>query len=65
MFVHCRYAQDTLHEALYYRPAMSISRQIGAKFGITKGEIYDAFIQHGWSDNLSSETGGFELSSKL
>ena len=27
------------------------------RFGITKGEIYDTFIQHGWSDSMSVDSG--------
>ncbi|EFN52595.1 hypothetical protein CHLNCDRAFT_138622 [Chlorella variabilis] len=53
-----RYAQDVLHETMYYRPAMALSRAVGARFGITKGEIYDTFIQHGWSDSMSVDSVG-------
>ena len=36
---------------------MSLSSILRVKYGITKGQIYDAFIQHGWSDSLAPDTG--------
>lgn len=42
-----RYAQDVVHQNLYFKPAMSLAASVGATWPITKGEIYDACIQHG------------------
>ena len=34
-----RYAQDLVHEYLYYIPAMKLAAYIGTRYGITKGEL--------------------------
>ena len=47
-------AQHNIVNKLYWDPSMAAANTIGAKYNITKGELYDAFINHG-------EDGALEL----
>lgn len=40
-------AQHNLVNQLYYNPSQAAASEIGASYAITKGELYDAFINHG------------------
>ncbi|GKU26382.1 chitosanase [Clostridium folliculivorans] len=40
-------AQHNLVDRLYWNPAQAAASEIGATLPITKGELYDAFINHG------------------
>lgn len=42
-----RQAQQNLVERLYWGPSQRIARRIGARLPITRGELYDATINHG------------------
>lgn len=40
-------AQNNVVDRLYWNPSQVAVNEIGAKYAITKGELYDAFINHG------------------
>ncbi|KAJ2818154.1 hypothetical protein IWW50_005915, partial [Coemansia erecta] len=40
-------AQDSLRDKLYYTPSQKLADELGLKFDITRGELYDTGIQHG------------------
>ncbi len=42
-----RLAQDHLVDRLYWGPSQRLARRIGARLPISRGELYDAFINHG------------------
>jgi chitosanase len=42
-----RQAQQNLVERLYWGPSQRIARRMGARLPITRGELYDATINHG------------------
>ena len=42
-----RQAQHVVADRLYWRPSQEAAERLGAKFAITRGELYDAFINHG------------------
>jgi chitosanase len=42
-----RQAQQNLVERLYWKPSQRIARRVGARLPITRGELYDATINHG------------------
>lgn len=42
-----RKAQDTIQQRRYYEPSKVWGQRIGARYGLTKGQIYDAMINHG------------------
>ena len=42
-----RQAQNTIQKIMYYEPSKVWSQKIGARYALTKGQIYDAMINHG------------------
>ncbi|KAJ1862585.1 hypothetical protein LPJ73_000721 [Coemansia sp. RSA 2703] len=42
-----RKAQDTIRDKLYVAPAADYANQLGLKFSITQGQLYDTGIEHG------------------
>jgi chitosanase len=42
-----RQAQQTIQKSLYYEPSKVWSQKIGARHALTKGQMYDAMINHG------------------
>jgi len=42
-------AQHKLVDELYWNPSQKAANEIGAKYAITRGQLYDAFINHGES----------------
>lgn len=42
-----RAAQDAIQKVMYFDPAMKWARNLGIKYAITKGQLYDALINHG------------------
>ncbi|MEN8904624.1 MAG: chitosanase, partial [Clostridiales bacterium] len=57
-------AQKNLCDRLYWNPSQDALTEIGAKYSITKGELYDSFINHGEDgakeiiDEATSNVGG-------
>lgn len=65
-------AQNYVQDKLYFQPAMDLAEQIGIRLPLTKGQLYDAMIQHGEGLNdpfsidyiimsTSNATGGIPL----
>lgn len=52
-----RAAQDTIADKLYYQPALAYSKKVGASWPITKGQMWDAMIQHGDGSDWTSMGG--------
>ncbi len=40
-------AQHNLVDELYWNPSQAAANEVGAKYAITAGELYDSFINHG------------------
>lgn len=40
-------AQNTIQRVMYYEPSKVWSQRIGARYALTKGQMYDAMINHG------------------
>ena len=58
-----RAAQDKMQRSIYYLPAMEWAKRIGARYALTKAQLYDAMINHGEGvqdpfsiDHIVSET---------
>lgn len=45
--VSFRQAQDIIQKTMYYEPSKVWSQKIGARYALTKGQMYDAMINHG------------------
>ncbi|KAJ2551431.1 hypothetical protein EV175_003694 [Coemansia sp. RSA 1933] len=44
-------AQDNIRDQLYFNPAQQAATELGAKFDVTKGQIFDTGIEHGTGDD--------------
>ena len=42
-----RQSQQNVADRMYWTPSQDKAREIGAKYAITRGELYDAYINHG------------------
>lgn len=45
-----RQAQDEFADDLYFAPSQKLAKQLGFRLALTKAQLYDAYIQHGYSD---------------
>jgi chitosanase len=44
-----RRAQHQLADRLSWQPALRLARRVGARFPLTRGQLYDAYVNHGES----------------
>ncbi len=44
-----RRAQHLLVDRLSWRPSARVARRVGARFALTRGQLYDAYVNHGES----------------
>jgi hypothetical protein len=45
-----RQAQDRLADELYFAPSQRLAKALGFRLALSKAQLYDAYIQHGYSD---------------
>ncbi|KAL4419138.1 hypothetical protein ABPG77_002651 [Micractinium sp. CCAP 211/92] len=50
-----RRAQDQVSRQLYFDPSQRLARRLGLRLALSKGQLYDAYVQHGYADPGTSE----------
>ncbi|KAL4447772.1 hypothetical protein ABPG75_004991 [Micractinium tetrahymenae] len=50
-----RQAQDRVARRLYFDPSQRLAESLGLRLALSKAQLYDAYVQHGYADPGTSE----------